>query len=63
MVRVSAFCPDLHFAWFLDLDIWPRSIVVGNAVRAHVVRHRNHVTAKAWEKAVQEQNLEEEGYF
>ena len=26
LVRVSAFRPDLHFARFLDLDIWPRSI-------------------------------------
>ena len=25
-----------------------QSIVVGHAVRAHVVRHRNHATAKAW---------------
>ena len=44
---------------FLDLNISPRSIVSGLVVRGETfvwdsIQHRNKLTAKAWESAVQE---------
>ena len=51
------FCAGQTSHIFLGLNISPRSIVSGHVVRAERsfrIRHRNQLTVKAWEKAVQE---------
>ena len=50
-------CITKVLAKFLGLNVTPRSFVSGHVVRGErsfEIRHRNQLTAKAWEKAVQE---------
>ena len=51
-------CITKVLAKFLGLNVTPRSFVSGHVVRGErsfEIRHRNQLTAKAWEKAAQEQ--------
>ena len=44
----------VDLAQFLGLNISLQSLISGLVVRLGYVRHRNQLTAKAWEKAAQE---------